>query len=119
MKQRGADVFSYLKAKKDAVEEKTFSLGRNFRSVPQLIEGINVLFGKHDDPFVIDQISFESVHAGRSAEEYQQLLENGAKKAPIQFRKVDAEGQEQWSKGEAKEKAAIQTADEIQRLLNK
>jgi exodeoxyribonuclease V beta subunit len=114
---RGADVFSYLKAKQDAVEEKTFSLGRNFRSVPGLIEGINVLFGEHDDPFVIDQISFEAVKAGRSPEAYQQLLENGDKKAPIQFRKVGVEGQEQWSKSEAAEKAATQTADEIQRLL--
>ncbi|MCW9708209.1 exodeoxyribonuclease V subunit beta [Fodinibius salsisoli] len=114
---RGADVFSYLEAKKDAVKEKTYNLGRNFRSVPGLIEGINVFFGEHEDPFVIDQIHFEPVRAGKEADEYDQLTEYGKQQAPIQFRKWGSDDKQQWSKSEAAERAAKQTADEIYRLL--
>lgn len=53
---RGADIFSYLEARKSARE--TFGLTRNWRSDPKLVAGINWLFKWRYDPFVFPEIPF-------------------------------------------------------------
>ncbi|MEL7834540.1 exodeoxyribonuclease V subunit beta [Fodinibius sp. Rm-B-1B1-1] len=114
---RGADVFSYLKAKRDAPAENTFDLGRNFRSVPTLIEGLNTLWGEHDNPFILDQIPYESVKPGKNREDYQSLVEYDNRYPPIRFRNLSLEDRDQFNKAEAKEMVAEDTAQEIERLI--
>ncbi|MBW2261264.1 MAG: exodeoxyribonuclease V subunit beta [Deltaproteobacteria bacterium] len=60
---RGADVFSYMRAKRDAGAERTCTLGTNWRSDPSLIRAVNTMFGRVEKPFVFEQegIGFESV----------------------------------------------------------
>ena len=55
---RGADVFAYLSARQDAT--KQFSLDQNWRSVPQLVHAVNLLFERRADlpAFLLDEIEF-------------------------------------------------------------
>ncbi len=56
---RGADIFAYLAAARQA--RRGFRLETNWRSVPALLEGVNTLFGRHPTPFVFDGISYQGV----------------------------------------------------------
>ncbi len=114
---RGADVYSYLKAKRDAPEENTFDLGRNFRSVPKLLEGFNTLFGEHGNPFILDRIAYDPVQPGMDKDHYEELSEHGESYPPIRFRSIPLGEEEQLNKGEAEELAAEDTAREIYRMI--
>ncbi|NDY73085.1 exodeoxyribonuclease V subunit beta [Desulfobacter hydrogenophilus] len=64
---RGADIHTYLKAKKDTLGHH-YTLGKNYRSTHRMVEGVNQVFGwaSHfpDGPFLFkDQIPFDSVKA--------------------------------------------------------
>ncbi len=59
---RGADVFSYLEAKKRA--RNTLALRKNWRSAPALVRGVNHLFDTRA-PFLIDSIAFSPAAPGR------------------------------------------------------
>src|SRR4029077_4212956 len=48
---RGADVFTYLEAAK--VANRRYTLGRNWRSEAKLLDGVNAIFRRRGDPFVI------------------------------------------------------------------
>ena len=62
---RGADIFAYLKAKREAAREH--SLGTNWRSVKGLVDAVNALFRTPARPFVYDGIPYEKVeHAGKA-----------------------------------------------------
>ena len=52
---RGADVFSYLQASRDA---QTHTLANNWRSTPTLVAATNALFTNRLDPFALGQIEF-------------------------------------------------------------
>jgi exodeoxyribonuclease V beta subunit len=56
---RGADVFTYLRAHRDAGEP--FSLDVNYRSDPPLIEAVNALFARPAHAFGLEEIGFERV----------------------------------------------------------
>jgi exodeoxyribonuclease V beta subunit len=56
---RGADVFTYMAARKDARGE--FTLDTNWRSDPRLIAAVNALFARAPQPFVFDDIPFVAV----------------------------------------------------------
>ena len=57
---RGADIFSYLQAARDA-GERVFTLGTNRRSDPSLVAALNSLFSRPRAPFVLDGIEFSPV----------------------------------------------------------
>jgi len=57
---RNADIYAYLEAKKDA-EDQVYSLPINWRSDPRLVDAINTLFGSIDDPFNIEDISYQEI----------------------------------------------------------
>ncbi len=114
---RGADVFSYLKAKRDAPKEQTHGLDYNFRSTPEMIAGINRLFGSHSKPFILNDISFEPVKPGKKKSDYDWLKEKGQRQAPIRFRRLSTGEYDQFYKGNAAEKASKDTAREINRLI--
>ncbi len=61
---RGADVFAYLRGKRDA--QRQFTLTRNWRSWPALVEAVNhlLLNAQTEPPFVLEGIEF---HPAKSA----------------------------------------------------
>lgn len=73
---RGADIYTYLKAKKTA--DDRFTLTRNFRSSPAMIEAVNRMFGDGnlkegyttDGVFLQDDIPFVSIASGKSPEDF-------------------------------------------------
>ncbi|MBN1140570.1 MAG: exodeoxyribonuclease V subunit beta [Deltaproteobacteria bacterium] len=52
---RGADIFTYMNAGRDAVR---FPLSVNWRSAPALIRAFNALFRDHRNPFLFEAIRF-------------------------------------------------------------
>lgn len=63
-KFRGADIFTYLRAAKQADEQ--FTLGKNWRSLPEVVQAVNNLFyfaNKDKSPFLYDDIGFHPVEA--------------------------------------------------------
>ena len=59
---RGADVFSYFQAAKDAAGAP-YTLDTNRRSDPSLVRAVNTIFERADKPFVFDEIEFHPVKA--------------------------------------------------------
>lgn len=61
---RGADIFTYLDASSEV--DRRYTLDRNWRSTPLLVKAVNTLFSKSPRPFVLDDIPFHPVRAGRT-----------------------------------------------------
>lgn len=53
---RGADVFAYLQASREA--EQRYTLSTNYRSEPGLVRAVNALFRDHPQPFLFQEIPF-------------------------------------------------------------
>lgn len=117
---RGADIFSYLEAKKDAPQNHTYSLSRNFRSTPDLIEAVNVLFSYRENPFLLDDIPFNRVKAGKDENKYKRLKINHKLSSPLEIRELHNNSDDlPLSKGSAQERSAEDTASQIEFLLRK
>src|SRR5699024_897331 len=115
---RGADVYSYIKAREDAPKQNRFRLDRNFRSVPNLLRGLNALWGTHDNPFLLgSDIQYQKVSWGRDEQSYKKLVEYGTAQPPIQFQRFSEPGQDRKTKESAKQEVARNTARKIARLL--
>lgn len=115
---RGADVYSYIKARKDAPRENRYKLNRNFRSTPQLLQGLNTFWGRHNDPFLAgEEISYKTVAGGKDISEYQTLTEFGKEVPPIRFRLLSEPGEDSRKKEDARKRVAEDTAEEIERLI--
>ncbi|MGH8273287.1 MAG: UvrD-helicase domain-containing protein, partial [Gammaproteobacteria bacterium] len=117
-KFRGADVFTYMRAREDCEKRgRLFSLASNYRTAAPLIEAINALFGNAEQPaFVYDQIPFVEVKPGREIAP----LETGSSDAALtvvwQPASKDAKNGVP-GKAEALFATADVCAEEIQRLL--
>lgn len=59
---RGADIYSYIEASKKM--ENCYTLKKNWRSRPELINAVNTLFAGCDDPFRFERIEFTPVSPG-------------------------------------------------------
>lgn len=85
---RGADIFTYIKARREVAEH--YTLGTNWRSSKAMIEGVNKLFGGCDAPFIYnDDIPFLPVTEGGKADKTPFTL-YGQKPASLQFWFYDA-----------------------------
>ena len=62
---RGADVFTYLHAKKRC--DRVLGLEANYRSTRLLINGLNALFQNQDQPFLLSEIDFSPVRVAERA----------------------------------------------------
>ena len=60
---RGADIFTYLYAAQDAPQR--YTLTRNWRSTPRMVEAQNSLFGHHARPFLWPEIAYHRAVAAR------------------------------------------------------
>lgn len=78
---RGADIFAYLQARRNAAQ--THTLGVNWRSAPGLIGAVNALFGGCSQPFLLEQIPFhEAIPAGQVNS---RLVADDGGEAPFRF----------------------------------
>lgn len=111
---RGADIFAYLEAGRDAEARRT--LERNWRSTPGLVRAVNAIFGGAEKPFLFDEIAF---HPARPAErERKPLVVAGDDEAPLRFWCLArADEHDQFPKGKATDAAVQATAAEIARLV--
>ncbi|GAB6140454.1 exodeoxyribonuclease V subunit beta [Methylosoma difficile] len=115
-KFRGADIYAYLAAQQQA--EHTFTLGKNWRSHPQLVAAVNTLFAR-EQAFFLDDLSFHPVAAARHAEDGE-LYFNGQAVAPLQLWQLPPSDSKNgyWSAGKAANEIALAVANETVNLLN-
>ncbi|WP_440053452.1 exodeoxyribonuclease V subunit beta [Pseudoalteromonas sp. T1lg65] len=67
---RGADIFTYINAKKAVAQDAQYTLATNFRSDSDVVAAVNCLFTRHSNSFIYNQdIPFVSVAANGKAEQ--------------------------------------------------
>jgi exodeoxyribonuclease V beta subunit len=112
---RGADVFSYLKAARDA--RTKFTLTENWRSEPRLIAAVNTFFSNLKTPFLFEEISFKPARPGK---ESTQDSQNSA--APLTIWYLDSRAYSKQDKPVTKTAAthliAAAVAEEIYRITD-
>lgn len=109
---RGADLFSYIQAA-EAVDLR-YTLTRNWRSTPALIQAVNTIFANHKRPFGLEKIVFEQATAAWPEEE-------GQKPALFLWYLLKPDGTNvsgQYSQQEALPLIAAATAGQIVKLLD-
>ncbi|MGE0081370.1 MAG: exodeoxyribonuclease V subunit beta, partial [Thiohalomonadaceae bacterium] len=81
---RGADVFTYIDAKRATdAESDRFTLHTNWRSCTPLVQAVNALFEPHSAPFIFaEDIGFHPVEAAGEADK-KPLRIDGASPAPL------------------------------------
>ncbi|MCJ7829981.1 MAG: UvrD-helicase domain-containing protein, partial [Desulfobacterales bacterium] len=107
---RGADIFAYLKAARDA--DLKYTLRDNWRSSPGLIRAVNTLFSNTPKPFLFDEITFEHGRAGAPHAEADDRWH-----PPLTLWFLPSEGQRPMGKTEAVQRISRAVAEEIGRLL--
>jgi len=112
---RGADIFSYLKAKRNATHH--FTLGENWRSDSSLVRAVNTIFGHDAQAFVFPGIDFEPV-ASRGKTDEVPLLLDGRKEPALQIWFCPREpGGGELQRNQINEQLPRAVASEISRLL--
>jgi exodeoxyribonuclease V beta subunit len=109
---RGADIFTYLKAKSATEFEHT--LTTNWRSHPKLVSAVNSLFEQKEQPFIYQDIPFHPVDSARENDTILNVAEG--EQAPLQINYCVED--KPLAKKEMTQLAAHSTADEIVHLLN-
>ena len=116
---RGADIFAYMDAAGDV--ESRFTLGKNWRSDPDLITAINTIFTKVDRPFVYEEIPFQSV-APAANKGSESLIIDNKKESPLHLWFLDAnkitKSDKAINKTQARELISKAVANEISRLIS-
>ncbi len=88
---RGADIFAYLAAREHVPQENRFTMDRNWRSTPEMVDAVNLLFEKRKElPFVFPSIGFPPVAAAR---EERPLALEGRDPAALQVWFLGREGE--------------------------
>lgn len=111
---RGADVFAYIAARRSA--PRPLYLERNWRSVPGLVQAVNILFDGAA-PFVTPEIEYRPVAAARDGERPLRIASDDG--APMQFRLLPrgSDDEKLRTKKSVAPVVADTTADEIVHLL--
>ncbi|MGS2721573.1 exodeoxyribonuclease V subunit beta [Paraglaciecola aestuariivivens] len=113
---RGADIFTYIKAKDWVPQQRHFTLATNWRSAPKLIKAINVLFESSAKGFLFEQnIPFYPVKAGR---DFEGLTIQGQAIEPLDFQHLCSEKNAPIAAGEAQIQLAKHTANQISHWLH-
>ena len=111
---RGADVFAYLAVQRTARER--LHLGRNWRSIPALVESVNAVFAG-SAPFVTREIEYRPVAAAREGGDALRTA-SGDRGAPFQLWLLPRREQDRLLvKRDVIPVVAGATADGIARLL--
>jgi exodeoxyribonuclease V beta subunit len=114
-KFRGADIYSYLDAQKQA--EHQFTLGKNWRSHPQLVDAVNALF-QRKQAFLLEDLSFNDVQPARSATDGE-IYNKGQTIAPMMIWQLPESDNKTgyWTAGKASEAISYAVINEIVDLL--
>ena len=111
---RGADIFTYLKARQHS--DQAYTLKENWRSEAGLVQSVNTVFGTPAQPFVFPGIEFRAVEAKGEADK-KPLTMAGQAQPPFQiwfWRRTGGD----ITKGAANELLPSVVATEIVTLLN-
>lgn len=114
---RGADIFAYLEARGDVPEKKRFTMDRNWRSAPEMVDALNILFRQQEKrPFLFPSIGYPGVEAARDK---RPLVLEGRDPAPLQvwFLGRGEEDGKVIGIGAAKQRIVRVLAEEISGLL--
>lgn len=116
-KFRGADIFSYFAAQKQA--DFSYTLESNWRSTPPLVESINTLFSEQQHPFLFDQLKFHSVDSARKMTDGH-IATAGVIGAPMMIWQLPESEQKNgfWSATKADEVIAHEVVAEIVELVS-
>jgi exodeoxyribonuclease V beta subunit len=116
---RGADLFAYLRAAASVDGSRRFTLEKNWRSSPLLLEGFNTLFRKVANPFLYPDIAYRPISSGGGGPRHAFSYLNDRYPEPLQVWLLDAlEAKNGCLTVEAAEEmAASAVAGEIVRLL--
>ena len=120
---RSADLFTYLSARDKA--DTRYSLGRNQRSTPALIEACNRLFGANPAVFMLRGLDYRAVGSGaRTRAPLVDQTHSGTSPAALRLWRIPRdeaqegeEGGDRLPRAVAMQRAAAATAAEIARLL--
>lgn len=108
---RGADIFTYIQAKRLLPVESQFTLATNWRSQPKLVEAINGVFETSKSGFMFEQdIPFISVNAARSEKP---LVCNEQRVPSLEFQVLGGQIEAPLPWSEASQKLAEHTAQQI------
>jgi len=111
---RGADVYTYIRARK-TVTGGQYSLERNYRSTPKLIDAVNSLFTGEHVPFIENEIEFVKSKHGKP-ELAESFLVDGKEEPPMKIYYRDGVS---GKKEESKDFAFRGTVQQITELLKK
>ncbi|MBK8814119.1 MAG: exodeoxyribonuclease V subunit beta [Methylococcaceae bacterium] len=117
-KFRGADIYSYLEAQTQA--QQRFTLGKNWRSHPQLVAAVNRLF-QREEAFLLPDITF---HATRPAlsENNGTLIHHSESCPPMMLWQLPESGSKsgywQPNRGDAAQTIRTAVVNEIVELLS-
>lgn len=112
---RGADIFTYIKAKDWVHNQRHFTLATNWRSAPKLVKSINLLFESSQKGFLFaDKIPFYPVQAGR---DFSGLTIASEALQSLDFLHLCSEQNLPIAAGEATTELAIATANQISHWL--
>ena len=112
---RGADIFTYIKAKEWVDNKRHFTLATNWRSAPKLVNGINQLFENSRKGFLFEQsIPFYPVKAGQ---DFEGLTVQGKVVESLDFQHLCSSENLPISASDASNQLAIATANQISHWL--
>lgn len=111
---RGADLFTYFEATNDVTDEQRYSLNFNYRSNNALIDAVNAVFSKHEQPFVFEQPLFRKAYFPEGKEE-RKLTVSGKAQPPLSFIDCNLDG---LNAGPARDTISEYVANQIQKLLS-
>ncbi|MDP5254906.1 MULTISPECIES: exodeoxyribonuclease V subunit beta [unclassified Vibrio] len=111
---RGADIFTYIKARQDVSQH--YTLTTNWRSSAQMINASNAMFKQSPAPFLYDDdIPFIEVNSSPKADQMHWSL--AGQKQPAMTIWYDEDEQSPMSKSQYQQAMAKHTANEITRIL--
>ncbi|MBK5935423.1 exodeoxyribonuclease V subunit beta [Halorhodospira halophila] len=115
---RGGDVFAYLRAAADA--DGCYHLSTNFRSTPGLVQVVETLFRRREQPFLIPGIELQHVAAGRPSGDRRLLWDGGpgGTEAPaLTIWRIGEDADPLLTKGEAEQQLEEAAVAQVQHLL--
>ncbi|HHR6141741.1 TPA: exodeoxyribonuclease V subunit beta [Providencia alcalifaciens] len=108
---RGADIFTYIAAKTQVSAH--YTLETNYRSSQHMVEAVNQVFHHAENPFIFEQIPFQSVNFAQSNSD-KKLIHDGKEVKALTFWLQQAEA---VSVSEYEQAVALQCAAQIGEYL--
>jgi exodeoxyribonuclease V beta subunit len=73
---RGADIFTYIRARRDTTPDNRYTMATNYRSTAAMVGAVNTLFASRQDAFIFNEdIAFHPAQAADSGKVHPLLLD--------------------------------------------